>query len=157
MHKYIKIEFANKDISAVDRYEDIYNAVKSIELVVFSRHDIRLQRPSIHGNYVVMEATMPDTEYLPIGKYLRGVADYVLKNNRSFYEKYITRKRLLVYTEIPCLSTTISHDTKSSSEDYDYEFKYRIIYEIMNLLECKDDISKKKLASITRIIEQRQE
>lgn len=100
--KSIFIEFANPKIKAVDHILDILEAADYAQFNLYVRHKIRLQKPYVLDDRVILEMDIPENlgETINYGNHLRGISIYLLKNRGDFYKKYRIGNRLLYYMEM---------------------------------------------------------
>lgn len=105
--KMVQIEFADPGIQAVDAVQDIRKAAESASFNLYARYDVQLQMPMVMARRVVVELKVPDViaGTFAVGNHLRGIASYLLKRCDGRYDRYVSGKRLLHYTEIPAPNT----------------------------------------------------
>ena len=148
MKKYYKIQFENENTEAIDAFEALYEAVKHCELLIFSKYDIRLQRPVvIDEKYIVIEITIPDSkaDSFSVGRCLRSISDY-LTHKRGFSCK--NNCRLIKYIEIPKpYNVNIGKHLNNSEQ-------LTLLSQIIELLKSENTIDKEKTERIKAILEE---
>ena len=99
--KKIVIEFANRNIDAVDYISDISDAVTSVEKYLLTWRQISVMGLYKVRNKVVLEIAIPGeiSESFTPGRHLRGISKYLLSKKGSFYKPFLVGTRLLHYRE----------------------------------------------------------
>lgn len=110
--KYIKIEFANPNIKAIDTLQDILQAIKHAAINLKSRYDVTIEKVRVYSeDNVIIEMSIPTSicENYSIGRHLKGISNYLLKQCNGKYDEYVVGKRLLFYTEVPTPTISIGN------------------------------------------------
>lgn len=132
--KYIKIEFANPNIKAIDALQDIVQAIKHATVNLKSRYDVTIEKLRIYSeDNVIIEMSIPISicENFSIGRHLKGISNYLLKQCNGKYDKYVVGKRLLFYTEVPTPT--------NSKENTDID-KFEIAQKFINLSKIISEV-----------------
>ena len=110
--KYIKIEFASPNIKAIDALQDIVQAIKHATVNLKSRYDVTIEKLRVYSeDNVIIEMSIPISicENFSIGRHLKGISNYLLKQCNGKYDEYVVGKRLLFYTEVPTPTISIEN------------------------------------------------
>lgn len=99
--KRIILSFANPKIRACDHLNDLTEAIESAFCNLKSRFKITLKGPIIiQDTLVAVDVTFPEGTKFNVGRRLRGISVYLLKNKPEIYKQYQIGTRLLTYIEI---------------------------------------------------------
>ncbi len=104
MIKTIKIEFCNPLINIYQAIDDIIDAIKNASYNLYSRHGVKILKPILYTNEaVIIILNIPEyfEKTFLVGRHLKGVSEYLLKQCDGRYNQYIVGTRLMKYTELP--------------------------------------------------------
>lgn len=104
MIKTIKIEFCNPLINIHHAIDDIADAIKNASYNLYSRHGINILKPILYtSEAVIINLKIPEyfEKTFSVGRHLKGVSEYLLKQCDGQYNQYVVGTRLMKYTELP--------------------------------------------------------
>ena len=95
--KYIRIEFADPCIKAIDHADDIRKAVNHAAVNLAARHGVRLAIESTYTNVIIVRLDIPvaKIESFSIGNHLCGIARYLLRECSYPYRNHMMGRRLV--------------------------------------------------------------
>ena len=94
--KKINICFANPKINMSDHLNDLIEAVTWASHNLAMRHRIKIEGPILKNDKWITIFVESEEEVQNIGRHLRGISIYLLKNKKC-YSNYLIGKRLLYY------------------------------------------------------------
>jgi hypothetical protein len=98
--KYVRIEFADPTIRAVDHFEDIHAAVVSASRNLWARHQIVLYQPVKENGAIVVRLWREKPFDAHVGNQLRGISWYLLRHCDYDYGSHLVGNRLLYYIPV---------------------------------------------------------
>lgn len=149
MKKYVFIDFANKNYSAIECMRDIRCGVTSAVLNLHSRHGVILDYPYIYKDRVIVEITIPDeiAETWAVGPHLKGIANYMLKKYPEKYKPALVGNRLLTYVETTCPYNDNASENASSTDNH-----LVLLAQIIDLLQRRDSDALEAIIKIKKIL-----
>jgi len=101
--KKVLISFTCSKIKAADHYNEIKDAVEKASHNLFVKHKVIVRYPLVrvvNSILITLEIPKDKSETFRIGNHLRGIANYLVKSNREYYDQYYVGNQLISYVDI---------------------------------------------------------